>query len=345
MIRVAHIYASEGKSNSGDLMLGIATKDHFTSSIANNKKCTFVDFNCRDESLFTKEAILKLNEFDYVLIGGGGLILPDTAPNRISAWQVKIPTENYKLIKAPVYVIGLGYNLFYGQSMDMPKKNSNFRDSSLLDIFTKNISELIRVSAHFSMRHLDDVVNLKKIVSSELGEKITYSPCPTIKYVSTNWAKKIIPENRKFIGIEIKEDRSWRRYFNISKDQFYSELLKFIIFCKNKGFSIAIVKHENGSDFYEYTIKNGFNLPLLDNSCQLESKILENYSKLKMIFCTAGHSQMMSYALGIPMMSLISHPKLKSFCNEMHLNDYIEINQNFNIFEAMKKFMITNYAK
>lgn len=345
MIKIAHIYASEGKANSGDLMLGIATKQYFADFILNSENCTFVDFNCRDENLFTKESILKLNEFNYVIIGGGGLILPDTSPNYISAWQVKIPTENYKLINAPIYVIGLGFNLFYGQSIDMPRRDSNFRDPELLNIFTSNISELIRVSAHFSMRHLDDVVNLKKIVSSELGEKITYSPCPTIKYVSTHWTKKIIPENRKFIGIEIKEDRSWRRYFNISKDQFYSELLKLIIFCKNKGFSIAIVKHENCSDFYEYTIENGLNLTLLDNSCQMESKILENYSKIKMIFCTAGHSQMMSYALGIPVMSLISHPKLKSFCNEMQLTDYIEINKETEIFETMKKFVLENYKK
>lgn len=340
MIKVAHIYASDGKKNSGDYMIGIATKKYFQEKFLAGKECEFTSFSCRKPSLYTKENIVKLNEFDYIVIGGGGLILPDTEPNLTSAWQLIIPKENYKLIKKPIYVISIGYNLFYGQTMEMSERGNNKKDPKRLKIFRENIQTLIKQSVHFSLRHINDVNNLKKFIPKDLHTKLKYEPCPTIWYVNSHWKPNADTQNKEYVCLEIKDDREWRRYHKITKNRFYSELVKFIDFCKKSNIKVAVFQHDGGPTFYNYLVKNKISVPLIDNSCYDEEKIFENYTRVKAIFCTAGHSQMMSHGMGIPMMSLIGHPKLKNFCEEMNLTDYIEINKDFKVFEKMKGFLL-----
>ena len=54
MIKVAHIYASNAKRNSGDFMIGIATKKYFEHQILNkpNDNLHFYDLDCRNSILF-----------------------------------------------------------------------------------------------------------------------------------------------------------------------------------------------------------------------------------------------------------------------------------------------------
>ncbi len=84
-LTVAHIYASNAKHNSGDFMLGIATKKYFKEVIlATQDDIQFTNFDCRKTDLYKPVNIEKLNDYDYILVGGGGLILPDTL------WQLAI---------------------------------------------------------------------------------------------------------------------------------------------------------------------------------------------------------------------------------------------------------------
>ena len=92
-IKVAHIYASNAKMNSGDLMIGIAYKKYFSECVI-KKECVFTNINCRNSKSFNDSNINNLNNYDYILVGGGGLILPDTTPNKISCWQWCISKDN-----------------------------------------------------------------------------------------------------------------------------------------------------------------------------------------------------------------------------------------------------------
>jgi polysaccharide pyruvyl transferase WcaK-like protein len=315
-------------------MIGISTKNYFKTKYLNNKEkydITFDDINCRQN--FDITMINKLNTYDYIIIGGGGLILPDTNPNKISCWQLEIDKNLYKKIKVPIYVISIGFNLFFNQNINMSKRNSYIEDKSRQDIFKNNIIELIKCSKHFSMRHKNDIEELIKIVGEEYREKIIFELCPTIWYSNIYWKKYMekIPNNNKFIAIEIKDDREENRYYKIGKAKFYDELLKFVLFALGKNKKIAILSHDGSSNFYNYLIDNKINLPLLQNNIANEKKIYDNYAKIKTIICTAGHSQMISYGLGIKIISLVTHPKIKNFCLDICNNDFIEVNNNFNI--------------
>jgi len=327
-LKVAHIYASNAKSNSGDFMIGIATKAYFKEEILQyNGKIDFVNLDCRNKDLFSNSNIDKFNNFDYIIVGSGGLILPDSSPNKISCWQWIISKENIKKIMKPIYVISIGWNLFFNQNMNMPKRDSNYQDKSRTSIFKDNISTLIEKSQQFTLRHKSDVENLLNIVGYKYDKKVLYEMCPTVWYVKKYWKPKMNNINQKFFAIEIKDDRQWRRYHKIDMKRYYEYLLNIVnTHIKNKE-KILYLSHDGSRSFYMYLRQNNINIPYLDNSCADEKKILENYSKIHTIYCSAGHSQMISYGLGIKIISLISHPKLKNFCDDIGDKNGININE------------------
>ena len=328
LLKVAHIYASNAKSNSGDFIIGIATKAYFKEEILQyNGKIEFVNLDCRNKGLFSNSNIDKLNNFDYIIVGSGGLILPDSSPNKISCWQWIISKENIKKIMKPIYVISIGWNLFFNQNMNMPKRDSNSQDKSRTSIFKDNISTLIEKSQQFTLRHKSDVENLLNIVGDNYDKKVLYEMCPTVWYVKKYWKPKMNNINRKFFAIEIKDDRQWRRYHKIGMKKYYKYLLNMVKTHIKNNKKILYLSHDGSRSFYTYLRQNNINIPYLDNSCANEKKILENYSKIHTIYCSAGHSQMISYGLGIKIISLISHPKLKNFCDDIGNKNGIDINK------------------
>ena len=48
---------------------------------------------------------------------------------------------------------------------------------------------------------------------------------------------------------------------------------------------------------------------------------------------------MMAHGLGIDTISLVSHPKLKYFCEDTNNDKFIEINKEDNIIERLKDFI------
>lgn len=339
MIKVAHIYASQAKFNSGDFMLGIATKKYFKEKYLNNQKCQFHDIDCRDPKNFSDNNVKKLNNFDYILVGGGGLILPDSAPNKTSCWQWNIPKSSYDKINKPIYVVSIGYNCFFGQNMSMPTRENNTSDKTRIPIFSENIKKLIDKSEHFSMRHKGDINSLVSVIGEEYRDKIKFEFCPSIPYVGEVWKPKLNPNNKKFIAIEIKDDREWRRYHKIGKLKFYNHLTAFVKHCKENKIPVCYMSHDGSKNFYKHLISRGVKIPLLDNSSGVESRIMENYSKVKILFCSAGHSQMMAHGLGIDTISLVSHPKLKYFCEDTNNDKLIDINEEESVVNKMKTFI------
>ena len=61
------------------------------------------------------DVIKQINETDMLVIGGGGLFLPDTNANTISGWQWAISEEQLDRIQVPIIVFAVGYNYFKGQ--------------------------------------------------------------------------------------------------------------------------------------------------------------------------------------------------------------------------------------
>ena len=114
MKKALHLYANDGHNNSGDFIIGPATKWHFETNIL-KEKVEWSNKNIR--GLFESKEAEFINQHDCVLVGGGGLILPDTNPNNLSCWQWPIASSTIKQINIPMYVVAVGYNLFHEQKL------------------------------------------------------------------------------------------------------------------------------------------------------------------------------------------------------------------------------------
>jgi len=309
-MKALHIYAVNGSRNSGDYFLGPATKYKFCSVLG--KDVEWSNFDVR--KTVTKEDIKYFNTFDFIVIGGGGLFLPDTNPNNVSCWQWACPTNLIKEINCDIYVLGVGWNHFYGQDISMPNSD-NFSDIKRVEIFKNNIEALVKHSKLFTMRHKGDCRQLRKYLPDELHGKVHFDFCPVIPYVQEKY--KQFKSEGEYHTFELKDDRLHRRYISKPIQKVYEELLEVINNIIRKGEKVAIMSHDGSRSFYEYTRRCGLYLPFIDNTVANEEKIIDNYSKIKHLYCTAGHSQMMAYALNIPFTSLITHDKLKYFLEDI----------------------------
>jgi len=344
VLKIAHIYACNAKMNSGDFMIGKAYKKYFSEIVLNNQTTEFTDFDARNPTLYNDTNISKLNNYDYILVGGGGLILPDSAPNSVSCWQWIISKNNIEKIHKPIYVSGIGFNLFYTQTILMPNRNNDFTDPRRLNIFKENISTLIEKSTKFTLRHRNDLETLLSIVGEQYRSKLEFEFCHTIWYANKYWKSPSILEGEltsddKTIAIEIKDDRKQRRYYNTSESHVYSELLKFVKYLQDNNYTVYYLSHDGSRSFYHYLTKHKINVKLLDNSKGNEKKIKENYAKFNTIVCTAGHSQMISYGLNKRIISLVTHPKVLNFCLDIENSDYVEVNKDKNIAQKLETLL------
>lgn len=333
--KVLHIWGIN-TNNTGDHLLGPATRNWFENNIY---KTHFDCKSCRDN--FDKQTIDKINsEYDALLIGGGGLILPDTNPNKVSCWQWSITKENIEKITIPIYVVSLGYNLFYNQNICMPNRDSNYEDKSRLKIFNENISCLIDKSEYFSVRHNGDIDLLKRHVPKLLHDKIKFQFCPTIEYAKS-LSSEIKPSN--VVAFEIKEDRTWRRYYNTNKEKVFNNIAKFCKEIKDKK-EIAVLLHEpHNNKIVQYLNNNGIKPRVIQNFNVPVQKIIENFQSIDTLYCMAGHSQMISMALGCNTKSIITHNKLKFFLediNKYKYENYIDPNAE----DVYEKLMETHYG-
>lgn len=246
--------------------------------------------DCRNAVTFKEENIHILNEkFDAIVVGGGGLILPDSSPNMVSCWQWVISKRCIEMIRIPIYVISIGFNLFYGQTLDMPSRDNNHSISSRTGIFRDNIETLIEKAEHFSIRHTDDRRRLFEVIDHRYEDKVSMELCPTIWYTNKYWGSS----QGKYLAVEIKDDRMWRRYSRIQKQKYYDELIKFITwYAQNRDANIAYMCHDGSRDFYNYMNSKGIRIPFLNNTVANENMIKMNYAQVHTLLCMAGHSEM-----------------------------------------------------
>lgn len=310
-MKALHIYATTGKRNSGDFFLGPSTKCRFENII--NKKVNWSNFNVRKK--VTEKDIQYFNTFDYIVVGGGGLFLPDTNPNDVSCWQWPIDKNLINKIQSKIYVISVGLNWFFEQDIRMSNRNNSNIIEKRKEIFKQNIDTLIEKSSHFSMRHNGDIKELLKFVKLNNSDKIMFEFCPVIEYVESKFKNNF--SAGEYICFEIKDDRPNRRYIGTTRDRVYNILYKFILELKSRGEKIAIMSHDGSMTFAKYLNSKGFkDYKFLNNTIANQNSIIDNYKNVKKLYCSAGHSQMTAYALGLDFYSLVSHNKLKYFMDD-----------------------------
>ena len=101
---------------------------------------------------------------DAVVIGGGGLFLQDTNPNRLSGWQWKISPEALAALEVPLIVYALGDNRFPGQP-------------DFDELMRTHVGQVLNQSVFFGLRTSGSMATMGQLLGER--DRIAFQPCPT----------------------------------------------------------------------------------------------------------------------------------------------------------------------
>ncbi len=290
--------------NAGDTMLS-----HCVRKYIDYQRWNIIDVRQK----VTDDMINKINNGKALIIGGGGLFLPDTNENNISGWQWAISDEQLDQIAVPIIVYAVGYNYFRGQ---VPNK-----------LFEKSIVKLVQRAEFIGLRNGGSIREIKKITGEEIGKKIGYQPCMT-----TMISKLYSIEKRNdsgIIGVNIAFDREKLRFGN-KKKEILNEVAKALKEIKNMGYQLLYIAHTDTDlrflkymDYYDIP----YNVVNLTN--EFPDKIIEIYKTVQCVIGMRGHAQMIPFGVGCRIITLGTHNKMRWFLEDVDMEkDYIDLSEN-----------------
>lgn len=258
-------------------------------------------------NVVTPKVVGSLNDnYDAVLIGGGGLFLSDTNPNDRSGWQWNISIEQLKRIEKPLIIFAVGNNRFIGQA-DFSSR------------FIEHLNIVVEKSIFFGLRNYGSVETIKEYLSPELRHKVVYQPCPTtiMAHLCPDLYVKHLERPNKVAFQALIGKRQTAANFN--KHEIYNELGKAIKILQGKKFHTEIFANARGD--------KEFHADILDQKIKIDRHdifyLRDIFEPLRYIASTAisvgmrGHAQMIPFGLGNPIVSLFTHNKLKYFLDDI----------------------------
>ena len=299
--KAIHFSYYSGWENAGDTVLSKTVRDNF--NLIQPISWTLEKVTNK----VTDKTIKLINQNDYMVIGGGGLLLPDSNPNSISGWQWAISEELLDKIEVPIIAYAIGYNFFAGQKPE--------------ELFIQSLKKIIEKSSFFSLRNSGSIRAVKSLVGDELYLKIQFQPCPTtvIRKVDKSTPAK---HKTKNVGINIAYDRYHLRY----GADIYEILNQVAIALKNissRGYLIYNICHLENDKKFELTLDaQGVAYKSINLQYSLPRRTYETYCNMELTIGTRGHAQMIPFGLNTKIISLGSHNKLKWFLEDIDSLDW-----------------------
>lgn len=265
--------------------------------------------------VFTPEYIKKINtEADMIIIGGGGLLHCSNAIRKKkknssgTLWEIN--KRNIQLIKVPIIIYAVGYNVFRGEP-DLPV------------MAREAIKEMIKVAKIFTVRNDGSKERLIKLIKGD-ENKIIRIPDSGL-YVDITDPIREIDTRIKNIAIQLAFDRPNYRYKNVKN--FIKGIHEVLDYNYNRPIQFWLVPHVKLDD---QNIKRYFSkkakIPYMPNYTACRS-IMGFYKKMEVVVGMRGHANICSFGLGVPTISLVSHAKNKGFMVDVGLNNYcVDVN-------------------
>jgi polysaccharide pyruvyl transferase WcaK-like protein len=291
-------FCAWGYGNAGDNILVTSMRDLLTKNFTG---LVFVQKNLR--VLMNETDVDLANKTSAVIVGGGGLFLADTNPNDNSGWQWNAPIKLLRKIKSPLFLMGVGYNRFRGQGDFKP-------------IFTKHIRAVAEKAAFIGLRNHGSIRALKEYLPPRLHNKVRFHPC------ATTVLSKIydIPQyaGEPFVALNAAFDRPEMRY---GKDK--DNILQGIAMAVKKLSETHKIKyyifHPSDVEMFPYLDVTGveYEKVELNNPTTTLEDIMRECAAPELFIGMRGHAQLIPFGCGTPILSLISHDKLKWFLEDV----------------------------
>ncbi|MFH8756763.1 polysaccharide pyruvyl transferase family protein [Streptomyces atroolivaceus] len=302
--QLAHVALfADGQENAGDKVLPEAVRMCFGSDTGPAR------WHERSvHRLVDEPALEELNARRGIVVGGGGLFLPDTAPNGNSGWQWNIADDVLARITAPLAVFAVGYNVFDGQRYRRER-------------FAESLRALVGKSAFFGLRNQGSVDRVRELLPEELRDRVRYQPCPTT--VARHLDPGLDDDLDDGAGrddtvlINCAYDRAGLR-FGHDYGHFLSETAAAVRAIGERA-EVRYAAHMPADEKFVHDLRreHGTALPVEPLYLFSNDRIRALYRRTRLVIGMRGHAGMIPFGCGTPIISLVSHPKLAYFLTDI----------------------------
>jgi len=258
--------------------------------------------------VFDDAAVDAVNQTSGLLVGGGGLFLPDTSPNGNSGWQWNVPDASLDRLDVPLGLVAVGYNLFPGQEF----VGSRFRES---------LTRVVQRADFVGLRNRGSIERVRDLLPADLADRVTFLPCPTTilgLIPGTPYTDPSEQETqRDVVYLNVAYDRSALRF----KDEyaaFLAEINAFVTglvgIAQVRIGAHTIPDERIATDLFR---EHGTRVAV-DSFFRLGIEATTRlYRDAALVVGMRGHAGMIPFGLGTPIVSLVSHPKLRYFLEDV----------------------------
>ncbi|MBM7437209.1 polysaccharide pyruvyl transferase family protein [Streptomyces sp. HB132] len=259
--------------------------------------------------LVDEPGLEELNARRGIVVGGGGLFLPDTAPNSNSGWQWNIPGDVLARITAPLAVFAVGYNVFDGQRYRRER-------------FAASLRALVEKSAFFGLRNQGSVDRVRELLPAELRERVRYQPCPTTvaRHLDPGPDDDALRDDTVLVNCAY--DRAGLR-FGHDYGHFLAETAAAVRAVGERA-EVRYAAHMPADEKFVHDLRreHGIALPVEPLYLFSNDRIRELYRRTRLVIGMRGHAGMIPFGCGTPIISLVSHPKLAYFLSDIDRPDW-----------------------
>ncbi|MGW0541747.1 polysaccharide pyruvyl transferase family protein [Streptomyces tunisiensis] len=298
--QLAHVALfAEGRENAGDKVLPEAVRLCFGPGTGPRHWYTQPVHRLVDEP-----ALEELNARRGVVVGGGGLFLPDTSPNGHSHWQWNVPDALLERLTAPLAVFAVGYNVFDGQLYRRTR-------------FAESLRVLVERSAFFGLRNHGSIDRVRELLPAALRDKVRYQPCPTTvaRHLVPGWTDPA--ERDDTVLVNCAYDRAGLR-FGHDYGHFLGQMA-FALRGLRERADVRYAAHMPADERFVDDLRrvHGLTLPVEQLYDRTNDGIRALFRRSRLVIGMRGHAGMIPFGCGTPILSLVSHPKLAYFLSDI----------------------------
>ncbi len=290
--------------NAGDALLTTVLRDLFSQQIGGLQ---WSKLHAHD--VVGASELARINAATGVVVGGGGLFLKDSNPNRVSGWQWPISVQAIHDLNVPLILFAVGYNRFRQQGDFDP-------------LFGENVVELIRKASFVGMRNYGSVRGIRSYLPEELHSKVVYQPCMTT-LISRIYPERFQGNRAKqgFIAVNCAFDRSQLRFAG-REEEILGNLASALKVLGQER-EIRYFSHSKGDEnFLPYLDRAGVRYTVNRLFHRKGEEIIADYQAPDLVIGMRGHAQMIPFGCGTPILSLISHDKMRWFLDDIGHNEW-----------------------
>ncbi|MFD6415071.1 glycosyltransferase [Streptomyces sp. NPDC060194] len=294
--QLAHVaFYMERQGNAGDKLLPESVRLAFDPDASARRW-----HSVHAHRLFDEAALERVNARRGLVIGGGGLFIPDTMPNGNSAWQWNVPDAHLERIDVPVMVYAVGFNAFDGQSYRAAR-------------FSQSLRALVEKSSFFGLRNHGSIAKVRAMLPPSLHDKVRFQPCPTTvtRQLVDGWTDPA--EREDTVMINAAYDRAGLR-FGHDYAHFLAQMAHAVREL-GKHAEVLCAAHSLDDETIAFDLRrvHGISLPVVPMYDFDNDAIRDTYARTKLVIGMRGHAGMIPFGCGTPIVSLISHPKMAYF--------------------------------